>query len=167
MSLSIEPGQTVALVGSSGCGKSTCVQLIQRFYDPLDGHVSHRQEKSLAEVNEFDIVSVCICEAMRLLHACTCSSPINTRSDLNTSSSTQVFLDGREIKSLNIGWLRDQIGVVGQEPVLFATTVAENIRYGREGVSMEDIQAAAKEANAHDFIMKLPKVREYRLRFWD
>lgn len=109
VSLSIEPGQTVALVGSSGCGKSTCVQLIQRFYDPLDGHV---------------------------------------------------FLDGREIKSLNIGWLRDQIGVVGQEPVLFATTVAENIRYGREGVSMEDIQAAAKEANAHDFIMKLPKKYE-------
>lgn len=78
-----------------------------------------------------------------------------------------MFLDGREIKTLNIGWLRDQIGVVGQEPVLFATSVAENIRYGREGVSMEDIQAAAKEANAHDFIMKLPKVRGYHLHFCD
>lgn len=74
-----------------------------------------------------------------------------------------MFLDGREVKGLNIGWLRDQIGVVGQEPVLFATSVAENIRYGREGVSMEDIKAAAKEANAHDFIMKLPKVRVCRL----
>lgn len=73
-------------------------------------------------------------------------------------SASQVMLDGQPIQSLNIGWLRDQIGVVGQEPVLFATSIAENIRYGREGVSMEDIKAAAKEANAHDFIMKLPKV---------
>ena len=70
----------------------------------------------------------------------------------------QVMLDGQLIQDLNIGWLRDQIGVVGQEPVLFGTTIAENIRYGRDGVSMAEIEAAAKEANAHDFIMKLPKV---------
>ena len=54
--------------------------------------------------------------------------------------------------------MRDQIGVVGQEPVLFATTIADNIRYGRPGVTMEEIVEAAKEANAHDFILKLPKV---------
>ena len=54
--------------------------------------------------------------------------------------------------------MRDQIGVVGQEPVLFATTIADNIRYGRPGVTMEEIIEAAKEANAHDFILKLPKV---------
>ncbi|XP_045621631.1 ATP-dependent translocase ABCB1 [Procambarus clarkii] len=109
INLKIEPGQTVALVGSSGCGKSTCIQLIQRFYDPLSG---------------------------------------------------EILLDGKPIQKLNLGWLRDQIGIVGQEPVLFATTIAENVRYGREGVSMEDIHFACKEAFAHDFIMKLPKQYE-------
>lgn len=74
----------------------------------------------------------------------------------------QVLLDGRDLRNLNLGWARDQIGVVGQEPVLFATTIAENIRYGRDGVSMTDIQAAAQEANAHNFIMKLPKVSQHR-----
>ncbi|XP_023932082.1 multidrug resistance protein 1A isoform X3 [Lingula anatina] len=98
-------GQTVALVGSSGCGKSTCIQLLQRFYDPEEG---------------------------------------------------QVFLDGVDIKDLNIKWLRNHIGVVSQEPVLFATTIAENIRYGRDGVTQEEIEKAAKEANAHDFISQLP-----------
>ncbi|MCL4134704.1 UNVERIFIED_CONTAM: hypothetical protein GTU68_030488 [Idotea baltica] len=49
------------------------------------------------------------------------------------------------------------MGIVGQEPVLFATTVAENIRYGLDGASMEEVKEAAKEANAHDFIMSLPK----------
>ncbi|KAG7166971.1 ATP-dependent translocase ABCB1-like [Homarus americanus] len=109
INLKVDPGQTVALVGSSGCGKSTCIQLIQRFYDTRSG---------------------------------------------------RVLLDGKPVNSLNLGWLRDQIGVVGQEPILFATTIAENIRYGCDGVSMDDIQAAAKEANAHDFIMKLPKKYE-------
>jgi len=50
--------------------------------------------------------------------------------------------------------------VVNQEPVLFATTIAENIRYGREDVTMEEIEKATKEANAYDFIMKLPNVRK-------
>ncbi|KAK3887408.1 hypothetical protein Pcinc_008524 [Petrolisthes cinctipes] len=109
INLKVEPGQTVALVGSSGCGKSTCIQLVQRFYDPGQG---------------------------------------------------SVLMDGKDVKSLNLGWVRDQIGVVGQEPVLFATTIAENIRYGREGVSRADIEAAAQEANAHYFIMKLPKQYE-------
>lgn len=67
-------------------------------------------------------------------------------------------LDGHDIRSLNTRWLRDQIGVVEQEPVLFSTTIAENIRYGREEATMEDIIQAAKEANAYNFIMALPQV---------
>uniref|UniRef100_A0A3B3R3I7 ATP-binding cassette, sub-family B (MDR/TAP), member 11a n=1 Tax=Paramormyrops kingsleyae TaxID=1676925 RepID=A0A3B3R3I7_9TELE len=68
-----------------------------------------------------------------------------------------VTLDGHDIRGLNIQWLRSLIGIVEQEPVLFATTIAENIRYGRPGVSMEDIVKAAKEANAYNFIMDLPQ----------
>ncbi|XP_027754516.1 multidrug resistance protein 1 isoform X1 [Empidonax traillii] len=105
LNLKISSGQTVALVGSSGCGKSTTVQLIQRFYDPQEGMVT---------------------------------------------------IDGQDIKTLNVRYLREIIGVVNQEPVLFATTIAENIRYGREDVTMEEIEKATKEANAYDFIMKLP-----------
>ena len=70
----------------------------------------------------------------------------------------QVTLDGHDIRGLNIQWLRSLIGIVEQEPVLFATTIAENIRYGRPGVSMDDIIAASKEANAYSFIMDLPQV---------
>ncbi|XP_078572123.1 ATP-dependent translocase ABCB1-like [Branchiostoma floridae x Branchiostoma japonicum] len=106
LNLQVRKGQTVALCGSSGCGKSTTVQLIQRFYDPTKGMVT---------------------------------------------------LDGHDIRSLNIQWLRQNIGVVSQEPVLFATTIAENISYGRAGVTQEEIEKAAKEANAHDFIKRLPK----------
>ena len=100
-------GQSAALVGSSGCGKSTTVQLLQRFYDPLDG---------------------------------------------------QVCVDGRDVTTLNIRWLRDHIGVVSQEPVLFATTIEENIRYGRDGVTLQEIEEAAKMANAYNFIQNLPQV---------
>ncbi|XP_066999667.2 multidrug resistance protein homolog 49 [Anabrus simplex] len=106
LNLKIKHGETVALVGSSGCGKSTVVQLVQRFYDPSQG---------------------------------------------------LVMLDGIDVKTLNVGWLRNNIGVVGQEPALFATTIAENIRYGREDASLQDIELAAKQANAHDFISKLPQ----------
>uniref|UniRef100_A0A8C3QE48 ATP-binding cassette sub-family B member 5 n=1 Tax=Geospiza parvula TaxID=87175 RepID=A0A8C3QE48_GEOPR len=105
LNLKINSGQTVALVGGSGCGKSTTVQLIQRFYDPKEGTIT---------------------------------------------------LDGQDIKTLNVRYLREVIGVVNQEPVLFATTIAENIRYGREDVTMEEIEKATREANAYDFIMKLP-----------
>uniref|UniRef100_A0A4W6C946 ATP-binding cassette, sub-family B (MDR/TAP), member 4 n=1 Tax=Lates calcarifer TaxID=8187 RepID=A0A4W6C946_LATCA len=105
MSLSVKSGQTIALVGSSGCGKSTTIQLLQRFYDPQEG-------------------SVCI--------------------------------DGHDIRTLNIRYLREMIGVVSQEPILFATTITENIRYGRPDVTQSEIEQAAKEANAYDFIMKLP-----------
>ncbi|OWF41926.1 Multidrug resistance protein 1B [Mizuhopecten yessoensis] len=106
MSLKVGVGQTVALVGSSGCGKSTVIQLLQRFYD--------------AELG-------------------------------------QVLLDGHEVKTLNVNWLRRQVGVVSQEPILFATTIAENIRYGRLEVTMEEIKTAAREANAHEFISEFPE----------
>ncbi|XP_062301587.1 bile salt export pump-like [Scomber scombrus] len=68
-----------------------------------------------------------------------------------------VTLDGHDIRGLNIQWLRSLIGIVEQEPVLFATTIAENIRYGRPRVTMDDIISAAKEANAYNFIMDLPQ----------
>ena len=67
-------------------------------------------------------------------------------------------MDDHDIRSLNLKWLREHIGVVSQEPVLFGTTIAENIRYGHEGVTQEDIERATKMSNAHDFIMKLPQV---------
>ncbi|KAH9520293.1 ATP-dependent translocase ABCB1 [Bulinus truncatus] len=106
LNITVEPGQHVALVGSSGCGKSTTVQLLQRFYDPLEG---------------------------------------------------TVLLDGNDIKTLNIKWLRSKIGVVSQEPSLFDTSIEENIRFGKMDASEEDIRNAAKKANAHDFIMQLPE----------
>uniref|UniRef100_A0A8B9KU77 ATP-binding cassette sub-family B member 5 n=1 Tax=Astyanax mexicanus TaxID=7994 RepID=A0A8B9KU77_ASTMX len=105
MNLKIRSGQTIALVGSSGCGKSTTVQLLQRFYDPQEGTVT---------------------------------------------------IDDHDIRSMNVRCLRELIGVVSQEPVLFATSIAENIRYGREDVTQEEIEQATREANAYDFIMKLP-----------
>ena len=69
-------------------------------------------------------------------------------------------LDGSEIKDLNIRWLRSQVGIVSQEPVLFDTTIAENIRYGANfrDVSDEEIVEAAKAANIHTFIESLPQV---------
>ncbi|NWI94247.1 ABCBB protein, partial [Pitta sordida] len=106
LNMVIKAGETTAFVGASGAGKSTTIQLIQRFYDPTDGMIT---------------------------------------------------LDGHDIRSLNIQWLRSQIGIVEQEPVLFATTIAENIRYGRDDATMEDIINAAKQANAYNFIMDLPQ----------
>ena len=63
---------------------------------------------------------------------------------------------GYDVRDLNLHWLRQHIGVVSQEPVLFATTIAENIRYGWDGVTQEEIEAAAIAANAHSFICELP-----------
>lgn len=101
-------GETVALVGSSGNGKSTCIQLLQRFYDPIEG---------------------------------------------------RIFIDGHDIKQFNLSWLRSNLAVVGQEPVLFATTIEENIRYGKPDASQKEIEDAAKSAGAHDFIIQLQDVR--------
>ncbi|XP_044151678.1 ATP-dependent translocase ABCB1-like isoform X3 [Bufo gargarizans] len=105
VNLKVPAGKTTALVGMSGCGKSTTIQLLQRFYDPTEGEIT---------------------------------------------------LDGHDIRSLNVKWLRDNIGLVAQEPVLFATTISENIRFGRDEVTDEEIEQAAREANAYDFISKLP-----------
>ncbi|XP_047064093.1 ABC transporter B family member 15-like [Lolium rigidum] len=69
----------------------------------------------------------------------------------------EISLDGHDIGTLNVEWLRSQIGLVSQEPVLFATTIKENILFGNEAASMKQIVAAAKMANAHDFITKLPQ----------
>lgn len=106
MDLTIEPGETVALVGSSGCGKSTCIQLIQRFYDPSVG---------------------------------------------------EVLLDDNNLKSLDLTWLRNNIGVVGQEPILFGTSIIDNIRYGNMHATLEEVERAATAANAHTFINLLPQ----------
>ncbi|GBN54333.1 Multidrug resistance 49, partial [Araneus ventricosus] len=68
-----------------------------------------------------------------------------------------VELDGHNVKDLNVGWLRDHIGLVGQEPVLFSTTIAENIKYGKQDATQQEIEEAAKIANVHSFIDTLPK----------
>lgn len=72
-----------------------------------------------------------------------------------------VFIDDTDISKLNVKWLRDNIGVVGQEPVLFATSIYNNIELGRPGSTQEDVEKAAREANCHDFIQKLPNVSIY------
>ncbi|KAK1267629.1 ABC transporter B family member 1 [Acorus gramineus] len=104
-SLSIPAGKTVALVGSSGSGKSTVVSLIERFYDP---------------------------------------------------SSGEVMLDGQDIRNLKLRWLREQMGLVSQEPALFATSIRENLLLGRGDATQVEIEEAARVANAHSFIIKLP-----------
>ncbi|KAL2496173.1 ABC transporter B family member 15 [Forsythia ovata] len=72
----------------------------------------------------------------------------------------EIFLDGYKIKRLHLKWLRSQMGLVNQEPILFATSIKENILFGKEGASTEDVEEAAKAANAHDFIIKLPDAYE-------
>ena len=67
-------------------------------------------------------------------------------------------MDGHDVRDLNVRWFRRQVGVVSQDPILFATTVAENIRFGNEDATLAEIMECAKEANAHDFIHKLPEV---------
>ena len=69
----------------------------------------------------------------------------------------QVLVDGEDLKGLNVGWLRDQMGIVGQEPVLFDCTIKENIRYAKQDATDEEILKACQEANALNFIQKLPK----------
>lgn len=72
--------------------------------------------------------------------------------------SGRISLDGVEIKSLKVSWLRDQMGLVGQEPVLFNDTICANITYGKHGeVTEEEVMAVAKAANAHEFISSLPQ----------
>ena len=69
----------------------------------------------------------------------------------------RVLLDGKDIRTLNVAWLRSHIGIVSQEPVLFTGTIEENIRFGKTDATDDEVQNAAKMANAHDFIMALPQ----------
>ncbi|KAG6402168.1 hypothetical protein SASPL_139043 [Salvia splendens] len=104
-SLRVNGGQTVAVVGVSGSGKSTIISLIERFYDPVAG---------------------------------------------------QILLDGRDLKSYNLRWLRNHLGLVQQEPIIFSTTIRENIIYARHNASEAEMKEAARIANAHHFISSLP-----------
>ena len=70
----------------------------------------------------------------------------------------QVTIDGVDIANINVKWLRDQIGIVSQEPILFGCSIRENIEYGRDNVTSEEIERAIDEANAREFIEKLPEV---------
>lgn len=72
----------------------------------------------------------------------------------------QVLLDGVNLTSLNLKWLRSQVGLVSQEPILFNATIAENIAYGKEGATREEVVEAAKMANAHSFITGFPDAYE-------
>ncbi|KAH6828036.1 transporter associated with antigen processing protein 1 [Perilla frutescens var. hirtella] len=104
--LTVHPGEVVALVGLSGSGKSTIVNLLLRLYEPTNG---------------------------------------------------EILIDGHPMKSLNVKWLRERVGYVGQEPRLFRMDVSSNIKYGcPRVVSQQDVEWAAKQAFAHDFILALP-----------
>ncbi|XP_036850929.2 bile salt export pump isoform X1 [Manis javanica] len=107
-SVSVSPGQTLAFVGSSGCGKSTSIQLLERFYDPDQG---------------------------------------------------KVMIDGHDSKKVNVQFLRSNIGIVSQEPVLFACSIMDNIKYGdnTKEIPKEKVIEAAKRAQLHDFVMSLPE----------
>ncbi|XP_070026115.1 ABC transporter B family member 19-like [Nicotiana sylvestris] len=104
-SLSIPAGKVVALVGSSGCGKSTIISLLMRFYDAKKG---------------------------------------------------DILLDNHNIKDLDLKFLRRNIGLVSQEPSLFAGSIKDNIKIGKMDADDEDIERAASLANAHSFIQQLP-----------
>ncbi|KAL4480239.1 hypothetical protein ABPG74_020755 [Tetrahymena malaccensis] len=104
LSLEILPNMKTALVGESGCGKSTVMQLIERFYDPDSGLVT---------------------------------------------------IDGIDIKELDFVWLRKNIGYVGQEPVLYATTIKENLKFGKEDATEDEMINALKQAKAWEFIQPL------------
>lgn len=77
----------------------------------------------------------------------------------------EILLDGHKIKRFQLKWLRSQMGLVNQEPVLFATSIKENIIFGKDGASMEQVINAAKDANAHDFIVKLPEGYDTQVSF--
>lgn len=82
-----------------------------------------------------------------------------------TKCAGEVLLDGRDIKTLKLRWLRQQIGLVSQEPALFATTIKENILLGRPDADQVEVEEAARVANAHSFIIKLPEGYDTQVRY--
>ncbi|MDD2592048.1 MAG: ABC transporter ATP-binding protein [Erysipelotrichaceae bacterium] len=102
--LKVKAGQTIALVGETGSGKSTIVNMLCRFYEPIKG---------------------------------------------------KILIDGIDYRQRSIGWLHENLGYVLQSPHLFAGTIKDNIRYGKLDATDEEIIAAAKYVNAHEFIMKM------------
>ncbi len=106
VNLDVQAGEYIALVGTSGAGKTTLCSLIPRFYEVSEGSVK---------------------------------------------------IDGQDVREVTMKSLRSQIGLVQQDVYLFAGTIMDNIRYGKPGASEEEIIAAAKDANAHDFILSLPE----------
>ena len=106
INLKVKAGEYIALVGSSGVGKTTMCSLIPRFYEVSEGLIT---------------------------------------------------IDGIDIKDIKLKSLRKNIGIVQQDVYLFAGTVMDNIRYGNANATEEDVIRAAKNANAHDFIMELPE----------
>lgn len=105
LSFQIEPGQQVAIIGSSGSGKSTISSLLLKFYDPIKG---------------------------------------------------EIVIDGIPLSNYDSHSIRDQIGIVSQEPTLFATSIRDNIAYGRKDATFDEIREAARQANALEFIEKMP-----------
>lgn len=105
VSLFISPGESIALVGASGAGKTTFVNLLPRFYDPKSGNI---------------------------------------------------FIDDVNIRDVTLNSLRKQIGIVPQETIMFSGTIAQNIAFGQDNFDQKAVEAAARVANAHDFIMQLP-----------
>ena len=77
----------------------------------------------------------------------------------------EVLIDGINLKEFQLKWIRGKIGLVSQEPVLFASSIKENIAYGKDGATTEEIRAAAELANASKFVDKLPQVLSYSLTF--
>ena len=144
MSLKIPAGQTAALIGSSGSGKSTVMALLERFYDPIAAVVDRGN----------DGLEIVIGDSMH--------STSSRSSRLGTSNGA-VLVDGMDIRTMDVMYLRSEIGIVGQEPVLFDCSVRDNIAFGREGATDEEIIAAAKIANAHDFITKLDGGYDYNV----
>ncbi|PPS20476.1 hypothetical protein GOBAR_AA00093 [Gossypium barbadense] len=131
LNLAIQANEVVAIVGLSGSGKSTIVNLLLRLYQPVSSQVSF------------------------VLHIYYVSPYHHTGS--MTAVCWQIYMDGLPLDELDIRWLREKIGFVGQEPDLFNMDIKSNIKYGcpRE-VKDEDIEWAAKQAHAHEFISSLP-----------
>jgi ABC-type multidrug transport system fused ATPase/permease subunit len=112
INLQVAPGQTVALVGATGAGKSTMVSLLLRFFDPWKGRIT---------------------------------------------------IDDRDLRDVQLKTLRRQVALVLQEPFLFPLSLAENIAYGQPDATMAEIEAAARAANAHEFIQRLPQGYQTRV----